>query len=841
MTERNTEQRPHEVYNSYKGKTYGNILDLYDNPSYNLKLYMISPRCKDMRYSSIHALDNSGGAEARMDAPPADSSVGGEGGGYINNRYDAPPENTIVLAQTGVTGNQIDNLEIQSKVGIGNGESEKTIATFTITQVGHVNLYDQIHAAKARLGIPSTINDYPVFLEITFKGYSLNIDDPDEETGNLVTIGEPFIHRMIIKKIDLSIDENGSKYDCETVFVDTLSPFSGVSDYYRRIPKDLSVNGSTIDEFAAGIEDGLREYREEHETEHDVKDEVKIVVDNLFNKSRENGLFLESREVDTSGKDGIDAVNRILSADVEDETPEEHRQRVTQAGRGGFFGGIYTKSIGRIDFKRKDDKITFKKGTNLYRIFLALLSMNPEFVKNITRKENFADPNSTEVNKDQPLVWWLKINSTMEYIGFDRKGNRYAKRITYYPELYHLSGTLIQDDTEENKDISEADNQARFDALLILKSYDYIYTGLNDQIKSCNIEHNPGLVLLHASGSGNFGNRDIQQAPTLASNLEEDLSEEEQQARSRIKRDRQEKEEKEAVNHLILSAREETISKYADKFGFTEAEIKDILANRDSSSATKLKNILENKKTLQENIRNEDFFVGPLQPREIYTDTPSGTLYSADVLSETDIPALSEENAAIAAKQREDRREDEPPADNDNKEPDNSLVATFMNFISGGDSESTQTTDNSSKHSILAQIAENHLASEDSFLIKITMTIKGDPWWLGPPKKHLSLTPNDIPSLSTPEGVLYEKDQNYVFFTFQTPRLFDSNVDDEDDNTGYWKPEGISYFISGVYFPKSVNHSFSGGVFEQEIELIKEHGIRLSGLKKIPPEIEEEE
>ena len=65
----------------YLGDVQGNILDNFQNPTYNLKLYMI----------------------------PAEASGGG---GWLNGASAAKPEETVVIAQTGVTGVQIDNLDI---------------------------------------------------------------------------------------------------------------------------------------------------------------------------------------------------------------------------------------------------------------------------------------------------------------------------------------------------------------------------------------------------------------------------------------------------------------------------------------------------------------------------------------------------------------------------------------------------------------------------------------------------------------------------------------------------------------------------------------------------------
>ena len=64
------------VEDVYLDAVMGNVLDYYENTSYNLKLYMI-------------------GEEE-----------------WLRGQFAAEPGRTVVLAQTGVTGVQIDNLSL---------------------------------------------------------------------------------------------------------------------------------------------------------------------------------------------------------------------------------------------------------------------------------------------------------------------------------------------------------------------------------------------------------------------------------------------------------------------------------------------------------------------------------------------------------------------------------------------------------------------------------------------------------------------------------------------------------------------------------------------------------
>ena len=75
------QQEVPKVKDVYLNRVFGNILDEAVNTSYNLKLYMIKDRTSD-------------------------------GGGYVNGAKAAKPIETVVIAQTGVTGVQMDGLTL---------------------------------------------------------------------------------------------------------------------------------------------------------------------------------------------------------------------------------------------------------------------------------------------------------------------------------------------------------------------------------------------------------------------------------------------------------------------------------------------------------------------------------------------------------------------------------------------------------------------------------------------------------------------------------------------------------------------------------------------------------
>ena len=119
------------------------------------------------------------------------------------------------------------------------------------------------------------------------------------------------------------------------------------------------------------------------------------------------------------------------------------------------------------------------------------------------------------------------------------------------------------------------------------------------------------------------------------------------------------------------------------------------------------------------------------------------------------------------------------------------------------------------------------------------MSVRGDPYFLGPPttrtesmkavKPRKAIDEDRESDKEKEDGIKYVGSDNFFLFTMQTPRVRDPNFNDEDDNTGYMSQEATSYFISGVYRIVSVTCNFSGGMFKVDFEKApKETSLALS-------------
>lgn len=763
---------------TFVGTVYGNVLDKFDNIAYNLKLYMIPPSA------------------------------------YVSGNYTAPTNETVVLAQTGVTGNQIDNLQITTQEGPGKAFIPVSI-TFDIIQPGAANFLDQIIATKAKIGAPVFANDVPLFLEIAFRGYSDDIEEVDNggKLQGVNDIAGPFRYRLILSTVSLEIDEKGSVYNVECVVAETTA----YNDDYYTLPATITVSGKTIPEYIENLTTHLADYREANNTEYGIKDVVNFDLSDVIDKI---GIDLV-----TNTSERAEEINRIMNPELLNVAPDEYED-ILESNQ---------KDEGTLDIIVDEDRITFREGITMETVFSTILSMSDEFFSKLVRTENPEDPEGEkEVDKGRSFVKWFRINASAEYIDFDYNRNRYAKTITYRPTIFNAAGDQVQFSAAEQTGLTKNDVQSRFDGMVsnVFKSYHYLFTGRNDQIINCRIAYNAGHSLLLAPARGVRGDFSTVNAPGMKSSASIDKDLTHQKEREAAEAAANQQTAGEAFDSLQDSG---DIRALGNTLGLTDAEIQEAQSDSSSQSARILKNILADKQlaaaaraaiqaqknnTQSDNVRN----------------TTNSPIYSADIIDSVSERMDSASTLAAARarvteirtafRNNPEASPDEVAALTDNQNP--SIQQAYVT-----NPTEAATYDGTARNSIFGYVMQQH--SNQDFLVKLNMEIKGDPFYLGEPNRitsQFNTSPASYPDGSKPDWMDTTRSENYIMFEMQTPRLFDYDVDNDDNNTGYWTPAGTAYFISGMYKARGVVSSFSGGLFSQELDLYKIVPIRLSQLDK---------
>ena len=803
-----------------KKNVIGNILDQVDGYQYNLKLYMIPPVASPVgaQPSSVNG-SGTGPTDAREDKPSNVKNASGQGG-YLQNSFVANPSETVILAQTGVTGAQIDNLEIVSTTGPGGGVITSNI-NFDIIQPGAADFMDQIIAAKVLLGCPLGANDIPMFLEIVFKGYNGDIEaaKDEDEGGEAIYAAGPYRYELIIGKVSLEIDDIGSTYAFECVPGEKRS----FIDSSFKMPKKLESIGTTIEEHVADLIAKINEHNVTNYNSYQIQDEIDIDLSGFTS----GPYALKDTKLTNTDDAQAEEINRIMNPELEGKTEDEYEDILRDSA----------KDEGGLEIVVSENKVTVREDVSIERYIATLLSMNEEFFSRATRAVKAENPGDDEVRKDQPHIDWFKINGHVEYLGFDYRRNAYAKKTVYKPTIFKTAKNTVQAKTNENSDLTSNDVRARIDGLAIYKAYHYLYTGLNDQIKQCTIKYDTGIAILAAPAGGVSGDFGTVLAKTISNSASpnEDLTG--QTLAAEAVKTAKGKDQDAAIDKLFdqkTPGRESDITSLATLLKFTPAETKDALQNRTGASATRLKETLKRKGTA-EALRNAQINANRTittsdnnkNPNTSgYAPAVSGNTYSADIIGS--VSDRLAQSAALTATQAlaESLRPKEP--DDDASGPKESILVQSV-----PNPAEDATYNGTPRNTIFGYLMQQHAIPD--FLVNLDIEIKGDPWYLGVPSgdNWSELTGKEIAESQTDaSGLRLTGDENYILFDLQTPRLFDFNVEDEDSNSGYWSKMGTSYFISGVYQLFNMRSTFSGGEFTTDLTMNKQTALDLKKQEK---------
>tara|TARA_R110001606_G_scaffold338457_5_gene486565 strand:- start:1244 stop:3916 length:2673 start_codon:yes stop_codon:yes gene_type:complete len=799
--------------NGFLGKVAGNLLDQFDNPSYNAKLYLIAA-----------SEDNS------TSTPPDDNSREDTGkktishGGFLNGATHAKPENTVILAQTGVTGILIDNIEIVS-VPSGQGISLSKTVSCTIKQPGAANFMDMIVLARRRLGIPGLAKDAPFFLEINFQGYqesdmAYSTGSADVDAGGgIKDISGPYRWRLELINAIIELDSTGSTYELDFAVTDDLV----FADTHYKTKSTIKTLGSTITEHVKDFEKKLNEY-EKQKADSDKTGSPDIYTFNLSNLvPGEDGGGQEIITNENLAENRIDTSTDKKPADAPDQdaTIRQDNEKKTA-----------DKSLSKNE-KAEQFEMTFEAGITIEKFIGELLAKNDDFFRHTTRTkgmtveniEGEADPQQTNVN-------WFSINGNIKQLEWDNVGERYPREIIYQPAVYKtpVEGQL-QDIKETKLDKQATEN--RIQAMEIKKAYEYIFTGRNDQILSIDLKYPLGINLLIPNKGGRF-------STPLLSNITKFNSEPQSTSESldgkALAGVAAFLSDAKKFLDIFKKAKEGSISDLATAAGLSPAQIKDVLADRAGETATALIESLSNKQianavasalTSKRSTSNQsgsatesdrqrliDSSVG-----EEYSPEPSGYVYGADLLGGTH--AFGE---SITEEQR-DKAKKSIQENIDSTDTSNGPNISVKSEVNKEEARGPQSPSNTLFGYLYGQ------KTNADILLTLDMQLRGDPWYLGEVdtgfvdrEENKAIKTNK----STTDALITSGGDNFVLFELRQPMYFDPFITDEDDNVGLYATGGQSYFITGIYRIIEVINNFNGGIFSSSIRTAKELSIDLS-------------
>ena len=808
-----------EIFNPWVGKTYGNILDQYDSSTYNAKLYIINQN------SAPASTPDENADAARDDTGPA---------GNARSTLTAPVNETVVIAQTGVTaGNIIDDISIDIFRGLVN---------FTIKQPNRADLLDQITLARSFVGAEQT-QAMHFYLEINFLGYTAEDDflqaGGSSPEGRLVNIIGPYRYKLVLRDLDMSLDSSGSIYNFATKFIEN----EAYTDRRFRLNQNITARGKTITEMVQSVEDGINKFMQNN-NDKQVKDEVAFDLSGLLlsasNSSDPNKTLIEDENLILPNADtGDDTKAPLNKADASSEKTVEQRIEESTAPDADPEA---------IENEDATNIINFSIGESIESIMNKILAMNPEAIERHSRKQNTTDIDDQSCNKGQGFVQRLKINAGVEDLGYDKRTRQSSFRITYRPVLYRTATDVQFAIPEENEDLTPDEIQSRLEQVYgsgnLRKGYQYLFTGSNDQILSLDINFDKAASVLLTPRRGLVGTTDAATGGEKTDTVDGDEDTSPGGLLDSLSKGF-EALAKDTISNLFsgnLSGLQGGLESFVDTLaseGFSQTQLDQLSQAIETQAQDELDQFLESvdSATLRNLATNLLINPGNITDNAPpnYSPEQSGFQYSEDFFAVDSTNGIDVGDLESLGFLTNIEQPDGKPQI-DNVEVDTDVPS--VNPVEGVTVDHRRPQANS----IFGQLI-NQGASE-AFLKRIEMTIRGDPWYLGydisqgqANNTQAAQSSSQSQESSQPEYANFGTDTNHFFLEIASPRPWDVDYRDEDSllNTGYWMNTNTSHAFSGLYQIRGVIHNFNNGMYTIDVSGAKIETITTTKLEKKQP------
>lgn len=681
--------------------------------------------------------------------------------------------NQTIIAESGVSDLTIDNVQLDgiSTPSIESGTGTQTTIKFDITEPSGAGLLDKMFYEAVALGHGNWLV-MPVYLQLEFKGRDpLTSDAPSNGAPGSLN-GMKWVWPIKITDAKAKVSEVGAKYEFSAVKYNELAQ----SNAYFSIQHNIKLNNmSSFGQVMKTLEDKLN------------LDQYVKLIDNY----------------------SIPDVYRIVVDPRLENVPLILVDKNKQTMRASDY----------INFS--DKTATFTAGTGIDKIIDTLLG-NTEYYQtklpaNQTRN---GQPLSTEQAPTLRKFWRIITESRPLAYDFMRQDN--AVEITIFITEYDIG--LVDNEavqTAQKSDISKKRFRDYLNKGVLKKQYNYIFTGLNDQIINLDLTMNFSFAAVlsrfggvyYESGIPDKGlvnnNDEIEQIRKLNKQVSETIRFVNDAGNDQKKSEEKIKEATESLNKSKLD--EETKDRYR------------LLLEKSRPST------------------RQDFTSGVVQNQGITRpgQVDKGPLISkslANFVEGTDLRFVS--NVDINSTAAEEAIKRYEAAKKGKLRPIVFREGSQESALTGG-----MDTSNDSARSRVSSVFSTALYSTlDASLQNLKFTIKGDPFWLFPepiPETQTKLRINAELVKTDKAGVFdyfrnlhlnYDSanqlgTDNFILVRFRTPRIY-------NELSGMNDPYTDVETFSGVYKVVTISSKFENGKFTQELNCILDPLIDIKDIRQ---------
>jgi hypothetical protein len=387
----------------------------------------------------------------------------------------------------------IENVEIDSVMSFTqeSNATTPTIMKFDVIEPYSVNGFLEALAAAAAAGGWNNYAEAVFVLLIEFQGYpdSSQMTDP-------ITLKEKRYLPFHFTKMDIDITERGTKYVCEAV------PSNEMGLGNAGILKNpMSVKGDKVGILLQNLVDALNiQLTEEKETGDVKKGDPRAKKHDIY-KIRFDGWdsttgFSKGTGNDIETSDILDPDKHARNFSFQDPqtTPDKKNQNyrgATPTIQYDEMGNVISSSqtpVNQTLYEANNaavNELKFDADTNLYDVISNVIA-NSEYVRKIMKDlyETKGEKSFTDKKSGMVKYFLVKIESEENTaLGRDDIRNMPLKIYTYVISPYQIHFTRIPDFSKIG--INQADLETKS-----IRSYDYIYTGQNQEILSFKLQYN---------------------------------------------------------------------------------------------------------------------------------------------------------------------------------------------------------------------------------------------------------------------------------------------------------------------------------------------------------------
>ena len=419
----------------------------------------------------------------------------------------------IIIAQTGVTKFQIDNLQISSVVSktapknLRGNKIYPFVLNFSLIEPFGMSFIDLLNRTMyelnkdLKLAKNPPIQQMPLLLEIELIGQKDNFENSSESAE----LGEVFYHNAYpIRIIDFEMDgaKQGTTYEVRCVPIHNFAPVADTT--VEKVPEDLKISGSTVNELLADFSKQMKDKQQSIQTQKgESSDNKKPSFDIGEYKLASHGMpglkdIFNELKID---KDYTQNLDNVKVKDTTGRTISQVKEQ-DQSGQADSANDGNSVKIITIDIP---------KNKKVEDVMISLASLNSDFCKHCGRydvapESSEFDPKTLNEDKTQYLVPDVYVTTEWDGKSF-KSDNKLA--LTY---TYNLTGKLdsaividpaelnIEDNKHNDKITKAAQNRD------VSKFYAYTYTGLNDQIIDVDLKQEYGVRYLFPGKGGKQSN-----------------------------------------------------------------------------------------------------------------------------------------------------------------------------------------------------------------------------------------------------------------------------------------------------------------------------------------------